>query len=244
MYGRLTEAVHFAGYSADRALQQLESLIENGHWRLIGGHRFDNINSFLESVKLDENFRLASDERKRFVTRIKDLQPDASNRQIARTFRVNHKTVDRDLGPKAPTHSEKTNENKGPILEGGANAPPASTSGLAGSVERAISTQSNVTAESIDQRGRSAVTPRTASTPDPKEGPPVQKNLNHLISQFATEVRTKGIEVARQLDVSHRSTLIKRLHEIADEIVQEIERGARPTQTRQDEGIPSDLRRA
>jgi hypothetical protein len=240
MYGRLTEAVHFSSYSADRALQQLEWLLEDDRWRLVDGGRFGNIDAFLESMKLDESYRLATEERKRIATRIKQLQPGASNRQIARTLRVNHKTVDRDLGANAPRHSEKTNEIKGPISEGGANAPPTSTSDVAVALD-----QSNVVAEikkRRSDRAELAPTPRCEGARDAAERSPDQSNPSYLISQFAMHVREAGLEIARQIGTQHRPILVERLREIIDEIELETERWANQKQANE-EGIPDFLRR-
>jgi hypothetical protein len=41
-------------------------------------------------------------ERKQIAQRIKDLQPDITNRQIARTLGVHHDTIDRDIGGNPP----------------------------------------------------------------------------------------------------------------------------------------------
>jgi hypothetical protein len=38
----------------------------------------------------------AAEQRQRIAKRIKELQPEASNRQIARTLGVDHRTIDRD----------------------------------------------------------------------------------------------------------------------------------------------------
>jgi hypothetical protein len=61
--------------------------------------------------------------RKRIANRIKELQPKASNRKIAKTLGVGKDTVRRDTGANAPLGRRKASKNK----EGsGANAPPVS----------------------------------------------------------------------------------------------------------------------
>ena len=80
-YGKLHEGIHIAGYSFERACAQLEWLLEGDRWRQCGGS-FADVNAFLDSVRLDQ-FRAAAEARKRIAERIKELQPEASNRQIA-----------------------------------------------------------------------------------------------------------------------------------------------------------------
>jgi N6-adenosine-specific RNA methylase IME4 len=107
IYGRLKEGVHFAGYSFERACAHLEWLLEADRWKL---GQFDDVNKFLDSVKLDE-FRIVADQRKRLAKRIKELQPEASQRTIAKVIGVDESTVRADLGGAgnpAP-HSEKDN---------------------------------------------------------------------------------------------------------------------------------------
>jgi hypothetical protein len=65
-----------------------------------------------------------AEQRKRIAQRIKELQPKASNRQIAKTLGVNHSTVDRDIGANAPPRSKKHNDNNDGRAIDGANAPP------------------------------------------------------------------------------------------------------------------------
>ena len=53
-YGRLKEGAHFAGYSFERACTHLEWLLEADRWTFGGRH--DDVNKFLESIKLATNF--------------------------------------------------------------------------------------------------------------------------------------------------------------------------------------------
>ena len=68
-YGRLTEGLHVAGYSFERACANLEWLLEGDRWQL--GGRFTDINAFMESLRLGR-FRQVAEQRKRIVTRIKE----------------------------------------------------------------------------------------------------------------------------------------------------------------------------
>jgi len=99
IWGALCEGTHIAGYTFARACRNLEILLEGDRWRL--GGRFDDINAFLDSVRLD-SLKASAEARKRISNRIKELQPKASNRQIAKTLGVGRSSVDRDTGPNGP----------------------------------------------------------------------------------------------------------------------------------------------
>ena len=95
IYGRLREGAHFAGYSFERACTHLEWLLEADRWTL--GGRYDDVNKFLESIKLDQ-FRVVAEQRKRIAQCIKALQPAVSNRAIAKVIGVDRETIRADLG--------------------------------------------------------------------------------------------------------------------------------------------------
>ena len=116
-YGSLAEGVHIAGYSLERAWRKLEWLLEENRWRAVGS-RFDDVNAFLDSIKLD-SFRIVADRRKRIAQRIKELQPEASNRQVAKLLGVNPSTVDRDTAANAAPALNAVNDL---TLESAANA--------------------------------------------------------------------------------------------------------------------------
>jgi hypothetical protein len=80
----------------------------------------------MDSIRLDQ-FKANVDQRQRIVKRIKELQPAASNRQIARTLGVGKDTVSRDLGANAPRGDESAKERKGAKPSAGANAPAVLT---------------------------------------------------------------------------------------------------------------------
>lgn len=127
MYGRIKEGVHVAGYSFERACAHLEWLLDEGRWKL--GGRFDNVNDFLDSIKLDQ-FRIVTDQRQRIAKRIKELQPEASQRSIAKVVGVDETTIRRDLGSKpaafAAPASPEPNEIKRDEAQPAAFAAPAS----------------------------------------------------------------------------------------------------------------------
>ena len=120
IYGRLKEGAFIAGFSFERACGHLEWLLEEDRWKLDG--RYDDVNKFLESIKLDQ-FRIAVDQRKRLANRIKELQPAASQRAIAKVVGVTNVTVHRDL------NAENGGAEKAPITN--VTPSPADLSGPA-----------------------------------------------------------------------------------------------------------------
>jgi N6-adenosine-specific RNA methylase IME4 len=124
-YGQLTEGLHVASYTLERALSALEALLAGEAWRRVEPGYAD-INAFMDSIRLDQ-FKANVDQRQRIVKRIKELQPAASNRQIARTLGVGKDTVSRDLGANAPRGNENAKERKGAKPSSGANAPAVLT---------------------------------------------------------------------------------------------------------------------
>src|SRR5436190_22138938 len=91
VHGRLLEGVHLAGYSFERACANLEWLLDDDRWRHVG-KGFDDVNAFLASIRLDE-FRVVAEQRRRLAQRIKELQPQASNRKIAGVLGVDEGTI-------------------------------------------------------------------------------------------------------------------------------------------------------
>lgn len=108
-YGALVEGIFIAGFTLERALQTLDSLIEGDDWKSVGSG-FDNINAFLTSICLD-GFRIVADDRKKIAARIKYLQPNASHRKIAKVLGIGKNTINRDLGPNEPVCETEPNGN-------------------------------------------------------------------------------------------------------------------------------------
>jgi phage N-6-adenine-methyltransferase len=117
-YGELREGLHLAGYSLERAFSRLETLLQSDAWMKVGPG-FPDVNIFMDSVRLDK-FKALADQRQKIVRRIKELQPEVSNRQIARTLGVGHDTG----GAFAPDDLKESNETSGPQDADGAFAPP------------------------------------------------------------------------------------------------------------------------
>jgi protein gp37 len=118
-YGSLQEGLHITSYSFERACSNLEWFLSEDRWRLGGRHK--NINQFLDSLHFDE-VRPSIEQRQRIVQRIKELQPAASNRQIARTLGVDHQTVNNDIGEKSPPALNNINDLS---AKSGEKSPPA-----------------------------------------------------------------------------------------------------------------------
>lgn len=110
-----------AGNGFERACANLEFLLTQKRWKL--GGKFKDINAFLNSIRLDK-FRAIAEQRKRIANLIKSEEPKASNRQIARTLGVDHKTVSSDLGGNSPTASKKDRQAKLDLAVDGENSPP------------------------------------------------------------------------------------------------------------------------
>jgi N6-adenosine-specific RNA methylase IME4 len=130
-YGTLCEGLHIAGYSFERAFGQLESLLIDDRWKL--GGRFGDINAFLESIKLD-TLKASAESRKRFTNRIRQLQPEASNRAIAKTLGVDEKTVRRDGAANAADGRKNTSQNNDQLGKGAANAARLASGGEAAKI--------------------------------------------------------------------------------------------------------------
>jgi hypothetical protein len=134
IYGRIKEGVHIAGYSAERAFDHLEWLLTDDRWRQVGPG-FDDVNAFLDSVRLD-NFRILADQRKSLVRKIKELQPSTTYRAISKMLRVDHKTVGRDIGENSSRGGQEPQPNQGHTGENsprqngvGEKSPPSSLGG-------------------------------------------------------------------------------------------------------------------
>jgi hypothetical protein len=125
-YGRLTEGIHISGYSFERACRHLEWLLIDDRWKACG--EFKDVNGFLDSLRLDQ-FRPVAETRKRIAERIKALQPDASNRQIATTLGVNERTIRRDTAANAAPSDHEPKQSNGLGTASAANAAPSSLTG-------------------------------------------------------------------------------------------------------------------
>lgn len=111
-YGALNESLHLARFSLERAFcTHLEPLISGDAWRECGAG-FDDINGFMDSLRLDK-FKAIAVERKAIVKRIRELQPEISNRQIGRTLGVDEGTVRGDVAENSAGATKNDNGNNG-----------------------------------------------------------------------------------------------------------------------------------
>jgi N6-adenosine-specific RNA methylase IME4 len=158
VYGKLKEGIHIATYTFERASSHLKWMLEGDRWKL--GGVFDEPNAFMESLRLD-SMRASIEARQDFVKRIKELQPEISNRQIARTIGVNHQTVNNDVrGENSPARSKNANEIKPIFQPNGESSPPPDFSGD-GAAKRAISAAKR---EVEAQQARERAKPRVEDT--------------------------------------------------------------------------------
>lgn len=93
VYGRLLESAHISGYGFERMCDGFEWLLEDDRWRKVGSG-YDNVLDFMASVDVAA-FNL--DRKKRIIKRIKELEPRAPTRDIAKAAKTSQATVSRTL---------------------------------------------------------------------------------------------------------------------------------------------------
>lgn len=126
IHGRLNEALHVAGYAVERAWSKLEWLLEGERWTEVGPG-FEDVNDFMATVQLPPG--ADPEQRKSIARRIKELQPDTSQRKIAGVLGVSEATVARDMGKSrgatnvAPEEAEAT-DDEGSDSETATNVAP------------------------------------------------------------------------------------------------------------------------
>jgi hypothetical protein len=121
-YGKLKAETHIAGYTFERACNSLLWLLTDQRWQQLGN--FADVNAFLDTVRLDK-FRAVAEERKKIAELIKEQQPKASNRKIAKVLGVDETTVRRDTAANAASGQKKASPIKGEKSAAAANAAPA-----------------------------------------------------------------------------------------------------------------------
>ena len=109
-YGALTEGLYVASFTFERAMARSLELLKSGGWRQVGTG-FDDVNAFVRSLGLHQ-FKALADQRKEFAERVKELQPEVSNRAIAEALGVSHDTVNRDGGRNRPASTGNAQENR------------------------------------------------------------------------------------------------------------------------------------
>lgn len=98
VHGRLLEAAHISGYTAKRAVTEMEWLLEDDRWREVGPG-FENINDFLGAIDLSE-FKLAFERRKPLVKRLTELQ--ATQAATGAAIGVSRQTINSDVKKLTP----------------------------------------------------------------------------------------------------------------------------------------------
>jgi N6-adenosine-specific RNA methylase IME4 len=119
--GELKNGMHVAGYSFERACRKIEAFLDGDKWKELG---FESFNEFLDSINL-EGLRASAEARKRIAVRIKEMQPKASNRRIAKALGTSEITVRRDTATnvakgakKAPKETTKNATYVAPAVSG------------------------------------------------------------------------------------------------------------------------------
>jgi hypothetical protein len=93
----------------------------------LSGVGFNHVNAFLDSFRFDKDQKMVAEQRKRIGALIKQLQPTASNRTIAKVVGADETTVRRDTAAFAAEHSITANDINAPEAKPAANAAPTQT---------------------------------------------------------------------------------------------------------------------
>ncbi len=138
-YGKLKEDVFFTGFGFERACQTLKWLLEDSRFVKCG--TFADVNEFLNSLGF-EKFKTTVDQRADIVKLIKALQPEASNRAIAKALGVSKDTVRGDMGgEKSPPLSKKSNKDNDAGSGSGEKSPPSLSGDAAAKIVEKIETK-------------------------------------------------------------------------------------------------------
>jgi N6-adenosine-specific RNA methylase IME4 len=124
-YGALTAEFYIAGFTFERAMAGVLRLLKTGGWKKVGDG-FDDVKAFVRSLHLDQ-LRVVTEQRQEFVQRVKELQPEVSNRAIAGALGVHHDTIDRAARGGNPP-AERRDAKQGRKAAGG-NPPPGAADG-------------------------------------------------------------------------------------------------------------------
>ena len=158
-YGRLLESAHFSSYGFERLCDGLEWLLKEDRWRQLGDW---DINEFLATIDLS-SLNLGS-KRPKLIKRIKELQPDASQRAIAKAVGVAQMTVSRDLGESSDSgNAAKRLKGKDQKSEADSNGSPPWLAQPASETADKLRTAAQATAEKerrrLDKEGRKSAVP-------------------------------------------------------------------------------------
>jgi ParB family chromosome partitioning protein len=122
----LKAELHLTGYTFERACNHLEWLLADDRWKACGD--FADVNAFVASLQFGE-FRAVAVQRERIVKRIKELQPEASNKSIAKLLGVSDMTVGRDLATNVAEENNKAKQTAPPSATSATNVAPPTLTG-------------------------------------------------------------------------------------------------------------------
>jgi N6-adenosine-specific RNA methylase IME4 len=167
-YGSLTEGVHVAGYSLERALQKLKWLLAEGRWKAVGGG-FDDVHAFIDTIKLD-SLKIVAEQRKEIAVLIKKVDSEVSNRAIAKVLGVDEGTIRNDAAEKSAATGKKSSKSKAHKTAGAENSADRAPSGAAAAkiVERRTTNVETTQAKRADKEQRLGA--KIAALPDAKFG--------------------------------------------------------------------------
>lgn len=187
--------------------------------------------AFVLSVNLHRR-HLTAEQRRELIAKVLKATPDRSNRQIANAVKASHVTV-------GAVRAEL--EGRGQIDHVEAHT---DTKGRRQRAHKSRSI-SNSTVITAGDRAAAQLQARLEYAPDPRTHAAHQVDADYLIAQFTAQVRSSGLEVARQIEAACRPMLVERLHEVIDEIGLEAERWAiEARQLEEMPDIPAFLRRS
>ena len=122
IHGRMKEGAHIAGYSLQRAMENLRWLLEDSRYEQLA-NGYSNVNAFLRDTQ--DAFKLLNinpEERKQIAELVKELQPTASQRAIGDLMGVSRETVAIDLGKREDGKNLPKTDDFMP--DNGKNLPP------------------------------------------------------------------------------------------------------------------------
>jgi len=92
-YGQLREAVVHYGFSAGRAVTELEWLIDEDRWKEVGSG-FEDVDVFLKTINVSD-FKFSIEQRRGLALKLEGIK--ATQRAIAEAIGVSQPTIKRDL---------------------------------------------------------------------------------------------------------------------------------------------------
>ena len=168
---------------------------------------------------------LTPEQKREVIAKALKAQPEKSNREIARQVKDDH---------------HKVGSVRRKLEATGEVSPVEKTTGADGKARTTAPKKKRRHIEDhlAETTARAAVTNADAPAPARQQADP-----DDLISQFTAEVRSGGLDLAKQIEPTQRPRLIERLREVTDEIEIEVERWAKEARPSWQPDIPEFLRR-